>query len=187
VISVYNGGSKNPNHFTSGKATEISPNHADNWQLLISDSEFAKPEGEQLNGLLVVGSRIGNLPQYQSRINEISSKPGIQRRIGEIRAAIVAENLKPQKAGSVPKPKKGKGPDASGGGTPVVPPLPGNGPTIPGISSPNPNIPGIAAPAGSPSIPGSTAPAAPYIPGTSNPSIPGVPMPPTIPGVNPPK
>lgn len=191
VISIYNGGSKNPNHFTAGKATEISPNHADNWQLVIADSEFAKPEGEQLTGLLVVGSRIGNLPQYQARVTEISSKPGIKRRIDEIRAAIAAENLKPQKATKSPKANRRPGPDDSGlppmpgGGTPVVPPAPTNGPSIPGVASPN--IPGIVPPAGSPTIPGTTAPASPSVPGTSNPSIPGVPMPPTIPGVNLPK
>lgn len=191
VISIYNGGSKNPNHFTAGNATEISPNHADNWQLIIADSEFAKPEGEQLSGLLVVGSRMGNLPQYQARINEISSKPGIQRRIGEIRAAIAAENLNPKKAGKPTKASKSSGPGdsglppAPGGGTPVVPQTPNSGPSIPGVASPN--IPGIVPPAGSPSIPGTNAPSSASIPGTSSPSIPGVPMPPTIPGVNPPK
>jgi hypothetical protein len=191
VISVYNGGSKNPNHFTAGKATEISPNHADNWQLVIPDSEFAKPEGEQLSGLLLVGSRIGNLPQYQTRVNEISSKPGIKRRIDEIRSAIAAENLDPQKAGKTAKANRRPGPGDSGlppmpgGGTPVVPQAPTSGPSIPGVASPS--IPGIATPAGTPSIPGTNAPSSTSIPGTSNPSIPGVPMPPTIPGVNPPK
>lgn len=191
VISIYNGGSKNPNHFTAGKATEISPNHADNWQLVIADSEFAKPEGEQLTGLLVVGSRIGNLPQYQARVTEISSKPGIKRRIDEIRAAIAAENLKPQKATKSPKANRRPGPGDSGlppmpgGGTPVVPQAPTSGPSIPGVASPS--IPGIVPPTGSPSIPGTNAPSSTSIPGTSSPSIPGVPMPPTIPGVNPPK
>lgn len=186
VISVYNGGSKNPNNFASGKATEISPNHADNWQLIVPDAEFAKPDGEQLNGLLVVGARMANLPQYQARVNEISSKPGLQRRLGEIRAAIAAEAAKPQKATKSSKPGKKSGPDNSGGGfpgggIPGMPPTQPKSPTIPGVANPTPQIPGVTV------IPRVTPPAAPNIAGVSNPSIPGVPKPPTIPGVNPPK
>jgi hypothetical protein len=186
VISVYNGGSKNPNHFSSGKATEISPNHADNWQLIVPNAEFAKPEGEQLNAVLVVGARMANLPQYQARVNDISSKPGLQRRIGEIRAAIAAEAAKPQKAEKATKPGKNSGPDNSGGGfpgggVPGMPPTQPKPPTIPGIANPTPQIPGVTA------IPGATPPATPNIPGVANPSIPGVPKPPSIPGVNPPK
>lgn len=186
VISVYNGGSKNPNHFSSGKATEISPNHADNWQLIVPNAEFAKPEGEQLNAVLVVGARMANLPQYQARVNDISSKPGLQRRIGEIRAAIAAEAAKPQKAEKATKPGKNSGPDNSGGGfpgggVPGMPPTQPKPPSIPGVSNPTPQIPGVTA------IPGATPPAAPNIPGVANPSIPGVPKPPTIPGFNPPK
>ena len=186
VISVYNGGSKSPNHFVNGKATEISPNHADNWQLVIPDAEFAKAEGEQLNAMLVVGARMANLPQYQTRVNEIASKPGLQRRIGEIRAAIAEEASKPQKATKLPKPGKGSGPDSTGGslpggGVPGMPPSGPNIPGIPGVSNPTPQIPGVT------SIPGVTPSSAPNIPGVANPSIPGVPKPPTIPGVNPPK
>ena len=186
VISVYNGGSKNPNHFSSGKSTEISPNHADNWQLIVPDAEFAKPEGEQLNALLVVGARMANLPQYQARVNDISSKPGLQRRIGEIRAEIATEAAKPQKADRIPKPGKNSGPDNSGGGfpgggVPGMPPTQPKPPTIPGVANPTPQIPGVSA------MPGATPPPAPSIPGVANPSIPGVPKPPTIPGVNPPK
>ena len=186
VISVYNGGSKNPSHFVNGKATEISPNHADNWQLVIPDAEFARAEGEQLNAMLVVGARMANLPQYQSRVNEIASKPGLQRRIGEIRAAIAEEASKPQKATKLPKPGKGSGPDSTGGslpggGVPGTPPSGPNIPGIPGVSNPTPQIPGVT------SIPGVTPSSAPNIPGVANPSIPGVPKPPTIPGVNPPK
>jgi von Willebrand factor type A domain len=178
VISIYSGGSKNPNHFTSGKATEISPNHADNWQLIVPDAEFAKADGEQLNATLVIGTRMANLPQYQSRVNEISSKPGLQRRISEIRAAIAAESATPQKASKISKAGKGRGPDSSGGslpggGTPVIPPTQPSSPSIPGVSNPTPTTPGVTV------IPGVTPPAAP--------SIPGVPKPPTIPGVNPPK
>jgi len=186
VISVYTGGSKNPNHFASGQATEVSPNHADNWQLIVPDAEFAKPEGEQLNALLVVGARMANLPQYQARVNDIASKPGLQRRIGEIRAAISAEASKPQKSERVSKSGKNSGPDNSGGGfpgggIPGMPPTLPKSPTIPGVANPTPQIPGVNV------IPGLTPPAAPNIPGVSNPSIPGVPKPPTIPGVNPPK
>jgi hypothetical protein len=178
VISVYSGGSRNPNHFVAGKAVEVSPNHADNWLLVIPDSEFATADGEQLNATLLVGARMANLPQYQSRVNEIASKPGLQRRIGEIRASIAAESAKPQKASRISKPGKGPGPDSSGGslpggGTPVIPPTQPNIPGSPGVANPTSPIPGVTA------IPGVTPPTAP--------SIPGVTKPPTIPGVNPPK
>jgi len=177
VISIYSGGSKNPNNFVSGKAAEVSPNHADNWQLVIPDSEFAKSEGEQLNGTLVVGARMANVPQYQSRVNDIASKPGLQRRIAEIKAAI---------AGEVAKPRRNSGPGSSngdnpGGGVPVIPPTQPNLPNIPGLANPNPQIPGVT------SIPGVSAPTPSNLPGSASPNIPGVPKPPSIPGINPPK
>jgi hypothetical protein len=188
VISIYNGGSKNPNHFVAGKAAEISPNHADNWQLVIPETEFAKSEGEQLSATLVVGARMANLPQYQNRVNDIASKPGLQRRISEIRAAIAAEAAKPEKAKKASKTGKKSGPDSSGGGLPGgglpgggipgLPPTQPKSPNIPGAANPTPQVPGVTA------VPGVTPPAG---QGTSSPSIPGVPKPPTIPGVNPPK
>jgi hypothetical protein len=190
VISLYNGGSKSAASFASGQAAEISPNHADNWQLIIPDSEFLKPEGEALAGVLVVGSRMGNLPQYQNRVNEIASKPGLQRRVGEIRAALAAE------ATSTKPPKRSKGSAKSEGSAVVAtPPATISAASIPGISNPaggtvppgqpgSPAIPGVPAPAPT-GIPGVNPPAG--TPGISNPNIPGAPKPPTIPGVNPPK
>ena len=198
VISLYSESGKGPSHFRDGKTTEISPNHAANWFISVPEAEFSKPNGEPMNGILVVAARMGSLPQYQSRVQELSSKPGLQGRIDEIRAAMEAEASK--NSGKTPKEPKAlkAGKPGLGGdqGSVVVPPVP----TIPGATG----IPGVpispTTPAGSsgPGVPSS--PPIPGVPSTgAGPSIPGVPnsnpipppssipgVPNNIPGINPP-
>jgi hypothetical protein len=137
VISIFNGGSKSPNHFVSGRAAEISPNHADNWQLIIPEAEFGKSEGAQMDAVLIVGSRMSNLTQYQNKTNEISSHPGLQRRVSEIRASLAEEKAKPTRADKGSRSSNGPRSEKSGGvGTNGL--IPGaSNPSIPGASNPS--------------------------------------------------
>jgi hypothetical protein len=189
VISLYSESGKGPSHFKDGKATEISPNHAANWFISVPDAEFAKANGETMNGTLVVAARMGSLPQYQSRVQELAAKPGLQGRIDEIRSAMEAEAAKNSgKAPKEPKAPKGDKPGVGGdSGSIVLPPVPGI-PGIPGV----PSVPSVPSAPGTSAIPGvpSTG-AGQSIPGVPNsapiqpPSnIPGIPN--NIPGINPP-
>ena len=204
VISLYSESGKGPSHFKDGKATEISPNHASNWFISVPDAEFAKANGETMNGTLVVAARMGSLPQYQSRVQELAAKPGLQGRIDEIRSAMEAEAAKNNgKTPKEPKARKGDKPGVGGdSGSIVLPPVPGipGIPGVPGVPSPPstsaipgiPGIPGLPSPPSASAIPGvpSTG-AGQSIPGVPNstpiqpPSnIPGIPN--NIPGINPP-
>lgn len=187
VISLYGGGSKNVNHFAAGQATEISPNHSDNWQLVIADSEFAKPEGDLLSGMLVVSARMANLPQYQNRVNEISTKPGLQRRISEIRAAIATESTKSKLPRKQSRENQIIASESSGDLNEASKVSLESAPKIPGVISPTEQNRGGSTVPGMPSSPGAMPPATPTIPGAATPKIPGVTKPPSIPGVNPPK
>jgi len=90
VLSVFEGGSKHSPQIDSGRAVEISPNMADNWALVIPESELAE-EKPQVSGELVVFSRMSNLPDYQKRLGEISTKPGLADRIAALRAAAQSD------------------------------------------------------------------------------------------------
>lgn len=187
VVSLYAESGKSPSHFRDGKATEVSPNLATNWFLSIPDAEFSKASGENMNGTLVVASRMGSLPSYQSHVQAVSSKPGLQSRIDEIRGAIETEQLKNSgKSSKVRKqPKAEKSGLAADAGfvpatVPGVPGVPGNaGPTAPNTI---PGVPGLTAIPGSPTS--TVIPGVPSTPPVAPPSIPGVP--PNIPGINPP-
>jgi hypothetical protein len=192
LISLYSESGKGPSHFRDGKATEVSPNLAANWFLSIPDGEFSKASGETMNGTLVVASRMGSLPSYQSRVQDVSVKPGLQGRIDEIRAAI--NSAKPDASANPAKmrraAKAGKSAIVAEAGfvpttLPSVPGAPGI-PGVPGSPTPPPStIPGVP---GSPGIPGAppltSIPGAPSTPPVTPPSIPGAPN--NIPGINPP-
>lgn len=88
VLSIFEGGTKHSPMIDSGRAAEISPNMADNWALVIPDSELLE-EKPQVSGELVVFTRMANLPDYQKRLGEISTKPGLADRITSLRAAVL--------------------------------------------------------------------------------------------------
>lgn len=153
VISSYNAAVKSPKRFTSGLATEVSPNHADNWFLVFNDSEFAKAAGETLIGTLVVNSRISRLENYQGRVNDLSGKPGINEKIAEIKDAITAGV---SRRNTAEKPKATK---KSEQGSIVLPSsaLAQKAQEVPGVTEPQ-TIPGVPNPGATPNIPGVTPP-----------------------------
>jgi hypothetical protein len=181
VISLYPGATKKPQLFDAAKASEVSPNVANNWALVLPDSELLKPEGQELSARLVVFAPMGGVPQYQARVNEISSKPGLQQRIGLAREAVRNTEALPKKS---KKPSKSANPVVAETGSMPSVQIPGvsNGSSMPA------SIPGLTPPTtpASTSIPGLQPPS--VIPGSATPPvIPGVTPPPNIPGVTPPK
>lgn len=131
IISVFEGGTKHTKDMTVGRSVEISPNMAENWALVLPDSEFAKETGSALHGDLVVYSRMGNLDAYQKRVSELAMKPGLGERIEAITAAI-ANEAPLDKAEpvwtpggddpiSIPSPPPGFTPSSSPGGSPDSP------------------------------------------------------------------
>jgi hypothetical protein len=91
VIGFYDGGTKHSADIDAGRALEISPNMAENWALVVPDSELGKDAGEKLAGELVVFGRMSNLGDYQKRVSEIALKPGLGDRITALRAAVESE------------------------------------------------------------------------------------------------
>jgi hypothetical protein len=191
VVSLYAESGKSQSHFKNGQSTEISPNHAANWFLSIPDSEFAKANGETMKGTLIVAAKMGNIPQYQSRVQDISVKPGLQGRLDEVRSAMASETEKA--SGKTPKspkpPKSGQSGISAETGSIQVPSggvVPGS-PKIPGI--PSAGVPGVPSSPATGSVPGvpssGSIPGAPSASSLQPPSsIPGVPN--NIPGINPP-
>lgn len=91
VIGFYDGGTKNSKDFDAGRALEISPNMAENWALVVPDSELRKDSADKIAGQLVVFSRMSNLGDYQKRVGEISLKPGLGDRITALKTALGSE------------------------------------------------------------------------------------------------
>jgi len=91
VIGFYDGGTKHSADIDAGRALEVSPNMAENWALVVPDSELRKDAAEKIAGQLVVFGRMSNLGDYQKRVGEISLKPGLGDRITALRAAVESE------------------------------------------------------------------------------------------------
>ena len=100
VVGFFEGGSKNSKDFPAGRALEVSPNMAENWALVVPESELRKSETETLTGELVVFSRMSNLSDYQKRVSEIAMKPGLGERVQNLKALVEAEAVTPTDGGT---------------------------------------------------------------------------------------
>lgn len=92
VVGFYDGGTKHSADIDAGRALELSPNMAENWALVVPDSELRKDASERLAGELVVFGRMASLGDYQKRVSEIALKPGLGDRITALRAAVESES-----------------------------------------------------------------------------------------------
>lgn len=116
VISVFRGSTKNPALFESGNTQEISPNMAENWVLVIPETELSKPPTENLNGTLVVLAAMApQLVQYQNKISSIATNPSVGRTLASIRDSLAKER---EKASDVQG--KGKRGGAASSATPAT-------------------------------------------------------------------
>ena len=92
VIGFYDGGTKHSEDIDAGRALEVSPNMAENWALVVSDSELRKDAAEKIAGQLVVFGRMSTLGDYRKRIGEIALKPGFGERIAFLRTGVEADS-----------------------------------------------------------------------------------------------
>lgn len=122
VVGFYDGGTKHSADIDAGRALEVSPNMAENWALVVPDSQLRKEASEKLAGELVVFGRMANLGDYQKRVSEIALKPGLGDRITALRAAVESEVAANGDGGDEVSPDSTTGsfslPDAPSGFTP---------------------------------------------------------------------
>lgn len=122
VVGFYDGGTKHSADIDVGRALEVSPNMAENWALVVPDSQLRKEASEKLAGELVVFGRMANLGDYQKLVSEIALKPGLGDRITALRAAVESEVAANGDGGDEVSPDSTTGsfslPDAPSGFTP---------------------------------------------------------------------
>lgn len=122
VVGFYDGGTKHSADIDAGRALEVSPNMAENWALVVPDSQLRKEASEKLAGELVVFGRMANLGDYQKLVSEIALKPGLGDRITALRAAVESEVAANGDGGDEVSPDSTTGsfslPDAPSGFTP---------------------------------------------------------------------
>lgn len=151
---------KKTREIASMKATEVRANMADNWALIIPDSELVKPETEAISGNLVVFAQAGNLSSYEAKVKKILSSPRLKQDIATA-STRAREDLAQLQS-------KGKGGNGSASSPRSAEPNPtssvsGAKPPIPGMSTggAKPPIPGMGGSGAKPPTSGSGRPGAP--------------------------
>lgn len=155
------------------RATEVSPNMAENWALVIPDAELQKGDSAERSASLVVFAPAATIPAYEARIQKILNSPRLK---DDIRAA--ASEVEKQKPEPKEKAKSKKQPKDKAPTTPEVtqtttqiPNIPGFGGTQAGAGNPGgqvtpPNIPGFGGGSSGSTPPPTNIP--PNIPGFGN-------------------
>ena len=93
IVSVYQGSQKSSGRFRDGKVTEISPVMAENWAVVLSESDLVRSTADpKVPGTLVVYSDMGDLAHYQARIADIQSTPGVVERIQLVRDQVAQDS-----------------------------------------------------------------------------------------------
>jgi len=81
IVSFFDGGGKTTSQMTSGHVTEVSPNMANNWALVISEAQLTRDSAEEIDATLLVFSPMGSLNSYQERVRDILSTPGLAEKL----------------------------------------------------------------------------------------------------------
>jgi hypothetical protein len=156
---------KKTREIASMKATEVRANMADNWALIVPDSELVKPDTEAISGNLVVFAQAGNLASYETKVRKILSSPRLKQDITTA-STRAREDLSQLRS-------KGKGDTGSASSPRLNEPnytssVSGAKPPIPGMSTggAKPPIPGMGGSGAKPPTSGSGGPGAP--PNTTN-------------------
>jgi hypothetical protein len=170
ILSLSGEGISQEKVLEAGKTAEVSPRVADNWAIVIPDSELDNDESMPMKATLVAYSSMSSLAEYQKKLTEISNKAGLKGALSAIRSSYAEDIAKAQ----VKKIKPGKDvgnqdfteSTNTGIGVPGI--------QIPGVDSPTTSsipIPGISS--------GSGQTGTPFNPGNGTPSpsidIPGIP------------
>lgn len=91
VFSSYVAATKSDKSFDSGHAVEVSPNLSENWALVIRDSELADASKDQFEADLIVYSPLGNVADYQKRVDSIGATAGLFDRVKAVATTIAAD------------------------------------------------------------------------------------------------
>jgi hypothetical protein len=171
VITSNVSASKRTKPIAAFKATEISPNMAENWALVISDSELVKGASAERDANLVVFAPAGTIPTYDARIKKILASPRLKDDIAAAAAKAEEQKSDSSEKQSSKKPRKGK-PGAETGliGGEVT-----GRPNIPGFGSSQSGSSSLTAPSSTPNIPG-------FGPGAGGSAPSSQPSPPNLPG-----
>jgi len=153
------------------KAVEVSPNMAENWAIVASDSELLKSGTSERAANLVIFAASSGIPGYESRISKILNSPTLKASFDD--AIAEANLLKPEKK---PNNDKGQGkgnenvPDPTQTTT-ALPAIPGFGAApssgSAGSGSPASTIPGFGPGPGSTPAPPTSIPGFGTNPGSS--------------------
>lgn len=153
------------------QAVEVSPNMAENWAIVASDSELLKSGTTDKVANLVIFAASSGIPGYESRISKILNSPTLK---ASLESAIAEANLlKPEKKSKNDK-GQGKGIESvpePAQTTTALPAIPGFGGAPAGGSSgtgtPTSTIPGFGPGPGSTSTPPTSIPGFGNGPGSS--------------------
>lgn len=172
ILSLAGEGVTQAKVLEAGKTTEVSPRMAENWAIVVPETELSNEESKPLKATLVVYSAMASLAEYQKKLTAISNKAGLQAAMSAIRTSYAEDLTKVE----VKKAKRGKQVDQqeftestnTGLGVPGL--------TIPGVdakstSTSSISIPGISGGTGQTDFPLKSGD------GSLNPSIdiPGIP------------
>jgi hypothetical protein len=133
----------------TGKTAEVSPRVADNWAIVIPDSELDNDESVPMKATLVAYSSMSSLAEYQKKLTEISNKAGLKGALSALRTSY-SEDLAKTK---VKKVRRGKNDDNDEFTESTNTGIGSAGIKIPGVDSPTTStssipIPGIVSGAG---------------------------------------
>lgn len=143
------------------RAVEVSPNMAENWAIVVPDSELLKPDASEKTGQLVIFAPSGSISQYENRISKILNSPTLKANVQS--AVAEARLMKPEKSTDGDKGQGAVSASPSESQATALPNIPGFGGTsaggASGASTPTTSIPGFGPSAGSapttpPNIPG---------------------------------
>jgi hypothetical protein len=132
-------------------AAEVSPNMADNWAMIFTDSELRKQDKSALQGQLVVFARAGNLTSYEERVRKITNSNGLDVAIKSAAEKAVTSMTVNDKSSGGPTTTVPTPPVKTGVTPPPIPGFGGSSPAVPGSQNPTPSGPPIPGFDGKPS------------------------------------
>lgn len=157
--------SKQTKDIAAFSATEVSPNMAENWALVIQDTELQKGDSVDRSANLVVFAPAATIPAYEARIQKILLSPGLKEDIRAAAAQVEKQKPEPKKKRMLEKQPKDSSP-----ATPEVTQSMTQAPNIPGFGGTQAGSGNLGGPVTPPSIPGFG----------NNPDFPNSPKPPWL-------
>jgi len=151
IVSLSPNSTKSTGDMKEYLAAEVSPNMADNWAMIFTDSELRKQDKSALQGQLVVFARAGNLTSYEERVRKITNSNGLDVAIKSAAEKAVTSMTVNDKSSGGPTKTVPTPPVKTGVTPPPIPGFGGSSPAVPGSQNPTPSGPPIPGFDGKPS------------------------------------